>query len=60
MNTELEKLFADYGVPARGRRRRFPEPIKSRILAPMQSGINVSTLRRATGISVMTLGSWKE
>jgi hypothetical protein len=25
--TELEKLFQDYGVPARGRGRRFPEPL---------------------------------
>ncbi|MDQ3235745.1 MAG: transposase [Pseudobdellovibrionaceae bacterium] len=58
--TELEKLFADYGVPARGRGRRFPDPVKSRILTLMQSGVSVSSLSRATGISVMTLGSWKE
>jgi transposase-like protein len=58
--TELEKLFQDYGVPARGRGRRFPEPVKSRILTLIQSGVSISSLSRATGISVMTLSSWKE
>ncbi len=58
--TELEKLFQDYGVPARGRGRRFPDPVKSRILMLIQSGVSISALSRATGISVMTLGSWKE
>lgn len=58
--TELEKLFRDYGVPARGRGRRFPDPVKSRILMLIQSGVSISALSRATGISVMTLGSWKE
>ena len=57
---ELEKLFRDYGVPARGRGRRFPDPVKSRILMLIQSGVSISALSRATGISLMTLGSWKE
>lgn len=56
---ELEVLFRDYGV-SRGKGRRFPAPVKSRIIAMMQGGISLSALSRATGISMMTLGSWKE
>jgi transposase-like protein len=58
--TELEKLFRDYDIPARGRGRCFPDRVKSRILMLIQSGVSISALSRATGISVMTLGSWKE
>ena len=58
--TELERLFQDYGVPACGRGRRFPEPVKSRISMMIQSGVSISSLSRATGISVMTLDSWKD
>ena len=58
--TALEKLFRDYGVATRGRGRHFPDPVKSLILMLIQSGVIISALSRATGISVMTLGSWKE
>jgi len=58
--TELENLFQDYGVPARGHGRRFPNPVKRCILMLIQSGLSISALSRATGSSVMTLGSWKE
>jgi len=58
LTTELEKLSQYYGVPARG--RRFPGPVKSRILILIQSGVSISALSRATGISLMTRGSWKE
>lgn len=60
MLAEIESLFRDYGVPARGRGRRFPDPVKSHILKLMQSGVNLSTLARATGISLVTLKHWKE
>lgn len=58
--TELEKLFQDYGVPALGRGRRLRDPVKSRILMLMQRGVSSNAFNRANGISVMTLGSWKE
>jgi|GEM_PF-6910617 hypothetical protein len=54
--TELERLFQDYG----GRGRRFPEPVKSRLSMMIQSGVSISSLSRATGMSVMTLDSWKD
>ncbi len=60
MLSEIESLFKDYGVPARGRGRRFPDPVKSHILRLMQGGVNLGTLSRATGISMITLSAWKE
>jgi hypothetical protein len=35
--SEIECLLKDYGVPTRGRGRRFPDLFKSRILKLMQS-----------------------
>lgn len=56
---ELEILFRDYGV-LQGKGRRFPAPVKSRIIAIMQGGVSLGALSRATGISKVTLGLWKE
>jgi hypothetical protein len=58
--SELEKLFQDYGVPSRGRGRRFPDPVKSRILMLIQGGVSICGLSQASGISMVTLRSWKK
>ena len=56
---ELEILFRDYGVQP-GRGRRFPGPVKSRIIALLCEGTCPTSLSRATGISMMTLNSWRQ
>jgi hypothetical protein len=56
---ELKALFRDYDVSPRGRGRRFPDPVKSRIIGLLQSGTSAWKLSRATGISVATLRTWK-
>jgi hypothetical protein len=59
MLSDIESLFKDYEVPARGRGRRFPDPVKSHILKLIQNGVSLSTINRATGISLVTLNSWR-
>ena len=56
---ELEVLFRDYGV-LRGKGRRFPDPVKSRIIALLREGTCPTSLSRATGISMMTLNAWRQ
>jgi hypothetical protein len=56
---ELDTLFRDYDVSPRGKGRRFPSPVKSRIVALLQSGTSPWELSRATGISITTLCAWK-
>jgi len=56
---ELEVLFRDYGV-LRGKGRRFPGPVKNRIIALLREGTCPTSLSRATGISMMTLNSWRQ
>lgn len=56
---ELETLFRDYDVPPRGKGRRFPSPVKGRIVALLQGGTSPWELSRATGISLTTLCAWK-
>ncbi|HYX37268.1 MAG TPA: hypothetical protein VE954_29540 [Oligoflexus sp.] len=57
---ELETLFRDYDVSPRGKGRRFPAPVKGRMITLLQSGTSPWELSRATGISLTTLCSWKD
>jgi hypothetical protein len=57
---ELETLFRDFGVSPRGKGRRFPDPVKSRLISLLQSGIGAWDLSRATGISLTTLFAWRD
>ncbi len=59
LTRELETLFRDYDVSPRGKGRRFPTPVKGRIVALLQGGTSPWELSRATGISVTTLCAWK-
>ena len=56
---ELKVLFRDYDVSPRGKGRRFPSPVKSRIVGLLRGGTSAWELSQATGISLTTLCAWK-
>ena len=57
---ELELLKEQYGSPARGRGRRYPDIYKQKMVEILKRGVLCGELSRATGISVASLQSWQQ
>ena len=56
---ELRQICAQYAVEVPGRRRQWPESIKSRVFRLRFLGFSNHRIAQETGIPVMTLYTWK-
>lgn len=57
---EISELLAQYRAEVPGKRRTWPESIKSRVIRLRSRGLNFTQISRQTGIPYFTVLAWRE
>lgn len=57
---EIHQLLLQYKAEVPGRRRQWPESIKSRVLKLKEKGLNWSQISNRTGIPYYTVLGWRD